>query len=70
MIINKLIINKQRIEEILNDRIAVIYRIEDNGLMTPVKCDYDTKIYKLDKEADYHVLGAKNCYKITKGVIE
>ena len=70
MIQNKMIINKKVLEELIGETIAVIYLLDDEGNKTaPIKCNFDSKMYILDKDANYFVLGAKHNFRIEKGVI-
>lgn len=66
MILNKLILHKPTVEGVIGEYIAVIYQLEDM-VRIPVKCDYDSKVYTLDKSKEYIVLGAKHFWKIEKG---
>ena len=70
MIQNKMIINKKTIEELIGETIAVIYLLDENNIkIKPIKCNFDTKIYTLDKDENYFILGAKHSFRIEKGVI-
>lgn len=66
MILNKLIMHKPTVEQTIGEYIAVIYQLEDM-VRIPVKCDYDSKIYTLDRSKEYLVLGAKHFFKIEQG---
>ena len=60
MIQNKFIINKRVLEKLVGEYIAVIYLLNDDGIkVSPIKCNFDTKIYTLDKDADYLILRCK-----------
>lgn len=67
MIDNQLLLNKKELEEVIKETIAVIYRLEDDLHWVPVKCDYNTKLYKLYRHNQYIVLGARHRYKIENG---
>lgn len=70
MIQNKMIINKKVLEELIGETIAVIYLLDENNIkIKPIKCNFDTKIYMLDKDENYFILGAKHSFRIEKGVI-
>lgn len=66
MILNKLILHKPTVEDTIGEYIAVIYQLEDM-VRIPVKCDYYSKVYTLDKSKEYLVIGAKNFWKIENG---
>lgn len=70
MVENELILNKRELESAIGEAIAVIYRLEDDLHWVPVKCDYNTKLYKLYKYNSYIVLGAKHRYRIENGKLE
>ena len=70
MIDNELILNKRELESAIGQAIAVIYRLEDELRWIPIKCDYNTKLYKLYKTNKYIVIGAKDRYKIENGKLE
>ena len=57
MIQNKMIISKKVLEQLIGETIAVIYLLdEDNVKIKPIKCNFDTKIYILDKDENYFIL--------------
>lgn len=68
MILNKLILHKPTVEDVIGEYIAVIYQLEDM-VKIPVKCDYDSKVYILDKSKQYVVLAAKHWFKIENGTL-
>lgn len=70
MIDNLLILNKREIESAIGQAIAVIYRLEDDLYWVPVKCDYNTKLYKIYRTNKYIVIGAKDRFKIEEGKLE
>ena len=60
MIQNKFIINKRVLEKLVGEYIAVIYLLDEDGnKIEPIKCNFDTKMYILDKTANYHILRCK-----------
>lgn len=67
MILNKTIVNKKVLENTIGEYIVAIYQVNDNNTKTVVKCDYDSKMYVLDKDAEYDVLGAQHWFKIKNG---
>lgn len=67
MILNKTIVNKKVLENTIGEYIVAIYQVNDNNTKTVVKCDFDTKMYVLDKDAEYDVLCAKHWFKIQNG---
>lgn len=69
MILNKTIVNKKVLENTIGEYIVAIYQVNDNNTKTVVKCDYDSKMYILDKDAEYNVLGAQHWFKIKNGRI-
>lgn len=70
MVENELIVNKKELESAIGEAIAVIYRLNGDFTMNPIKCDYSTKLYKLYKYNTYIVIGAKSRYKIENGKLE
>jgi hypothetical protein len=66
MILNKLIMHKPTVEGVIGEGIAVIYQL-DGMTKIPVKCDYDTKVYTLDKQKDYLIVAARHNYRIEQG---
>lgn len=71
MIDNELILNKRELESAIGETIAVIYRLNDDELTRhPIKCDYQTKLYKLFKTNKYIIIGSRNRYKIENGKLE
>lgn len=71
MIVNKMIIKKPILEELVGEYVVVIYQLnEDNTIGQAVKCNYDTKIYILDKDKDYSILGKSHWFKICKGILQ
>ena len=70
MIQNKMIINKRVLEELVGEYIAAMYLLDENdNKIAPIKPDFDSKIYTLDRSANYFILGAKHNFRIEKGVI-
>lgn len=70
MVDNELIVDKRELESAIGEAIAVIYRLNGDLTCNPIKCDYNTKLYKLYKYNTYIVLAARNRYKIENGKLE
>lgn len=66
MILNKMIMHKPTVEDAINETIAVIYQL-DGMERIPIRCDYNTKIYTLDRSQQYIVIGSKHFFKIENG---
>ena len=69
MILNKTIVNKKVLENTIGEYIVVIYQLNEDNTRSAIKCDYDSKMYVLDKDAEYDVLGAQHWFKIQNGRI-
>lgn len=70
MIVNKMIIKKSALEKLIGEYIVAIYLVDDNNNRTLIKCDFDTKIYTLDKDENYDIFAARHWFRINKGVIQ
>lgn len=63
MIQNKFIVNKRVIEKIVGEYIAVIYLLDKDGRKKEaIKPNFETKMYILDKTANYHILRCKTLF--------
>lgn len=63
MIQNKFIVNKRVIEKIVGEYIAVIYLLDEDGRKKEaIKPNFETKMYILDKTANYHILRCKTLF--------
>lgn len=63
MIQNKLIINKRIVEKIVGEYIAVIYLLDEyENKIQAIKPNFETKMYILDKTANYHILRCKTLF--------
>lgn len=61
--------NKKVLEDTIGEYIVVIYQLNEDNTRSAIKCDYDSKMYVLDKDAEYNVLGAQHWFKIKNGRI-
>lgn len=70
MIQNKFIINKRVLEKLCGEYIAVIYLLDEyDNKIEAIKCNFDTKMYILNKSENYSILGSRHCFRIEKGTI-
>lgn len=60
--------NKQFLEELIEDYIAVIYQYDDDKEKKAVKCDIN-KNYTLNSNKEYIIITAKSSYYINDLVI-